>query len=129
MAGHPSARELVAAVREFIAGLELEGREGFHAKVAANALAIVEREIEQGPDTVAALSPIIISGERDDRREGATAADLRSTICTALRDGTLTPATPGLLAALTTANLARLAVDNPRYSTFLRRIAAAAPQR
>lgn len=146
MAGNPSARDLVAAVREFIAGLGLEGRDGFHAKVAANALAIVERELEQGPDAaeVEALASMGMSSPRtrgpkvttvatlgprvrgDDREE---VADLRSTICTALRDGTLTPATPGLLEALVTANLARLAVDNPRYSTFLRRTGAAAPQR
>ncbi len=153
MAGHPSARDLVAAVREFIAGLALEGREGFHAKVAANALAIVEREMGQGPDAAEldALSPFINDrhpGEpschpreggdprslppvtlgprlRGDDNSGA----IRSAICTALRDGTLAPATPGLGDALVTANLARLAVDNPRYSTFLRRTATAAPQR
>ncbi|UAJ09680.1 DUF6285 domain-containing protein [Glacieibacterium megasporae] len=155
MAGHPSARELVAAVREFIAGLEIEGREGFHAKVAANALAIVERELVARPDVaeVAALASINLSSPRtrgpkvttvatlgprvrgDDREEGDDegewdeAADLRACVCTALRNGTLTPATPCLLAALTAANLARLAVDNPRYSTFLRRTAAAAPPR
>jgi hypothetical protein len=124
MAGHPSARDLVGAVREFIAGLGLEGRDAFHAKVAANALAIVERELEQGPDAaeVAALASI-------SRGEGGEVTDLRSAICAALRDGTFTPATPGLLDALITANLPRLAVDNPRYSTFLRRTAAAAPQR
>nr|WP_295661029.1 DUF6285 domain-containing protein [Polymorphobacter sp.] len=124
MAGHPSARDLVAAVREFIAGLGLEGRDAFHAKVAANALAIVERELEQVPDAaeVAALASL-------HRGEGGEAADLRSAICTALRSGTLTTTTPGLLDALTAANLARLAVDNPRYSTFLRRSADALPQR
>jgi hypothetical protein len=53
MMDQPSALELVTAVREFIekhAMPELQGRTAFHARVAANALAIVARELEQaGP--------------------------------------------------------------------------------
>ena len=48
----PSMRELVDAVREFIetkAMPELKGHTAFHARVAANALAIVVRELDQGP--------------------------------------------------------------------------------
>jgi len=44
----PTARELLAAVREFLETdvvAELEGVKRFHARVAANVLAIVEREI------------------------------------------------------------------------------------
>jgi hypothetical protein len=113
MAGHPDAAALVAAVREFIAGLALDGRDGFHAKVAANALAIVERELAQNPDAA----------------EAAAIGMTRAAVCERLRDGRLTLATPGLLDALVAANLARLAVDNPRYSTFLRRTAETAAQR
>ncbi len=54
MAGHPSAGELVAAVRAFLDGLPLTGREAFHAKVAANALAIVERELAARADAAGA---------------------------------------------------------------------------
>lgn len=52
MMDQPSALELVTAVREFIekhAMPELQGRTAFHARVAANALAIVARELEHGP--------------------------------------------------------------------------------
>jgi hypothetical protein len=101
MAGHPSAGELVAAVREFVAGLALEGRDGFHAKVAANVLAIVERELA-APSTVAVF--------------GLSEIDL----CGAIRAGKLTVATPGLIDALIVATVARLKVDNPRYSTLAR---------
>lgn len=113
MAGHPDAAALIAAVRDFIAGLRLEGRDAFHAKVAGNVLAIVERELAQNADTVevAAL--------------GMSPAEL----CARVRAGQLTLAAPGLLDAVVAANLARLAVDNPRYSTFVRRTAPAAPQR
>jgi aminoglycoside phosphotransferase (APT) family kinase protein len=46
--GRPTARELLQAVREFLAGdvaAGTEGRLAFHAKVAANVVAIVEREL------------------------------------------------------------------------------------
>ena len=48
MQDRPTARELLAAVREFLETdvvAELEGVKRFHARVAANVLAIVEREI------------------------------------------------------------------------------------
>ena len=101
MAGHPSAAELVTAVREFIAGLPLTGRDAFHARVAANALAIVARELAAPP-------PPPVFGLDD------------AAVCAAIRVGTFDAATPGLLDALVAATRARLAVDNPRYATLAR---------
>jgi hypothetical protein len=49
--GRPTAAELVEAVREWVDGDvrgATEGRVAFHARVAVNALAIVERELELG---------------------------------------------------------------------------------
>ena len=48
----PTAAELVEAVREFLEGDVLaatEGRVRFHARVATNVLAMVERELVLGP--------------------------------------------------------------------------------
>ena len=48
---NPSASELLEAVREFLLGTvvnETTGATSFHARVAANALAIVERELALG---------------------------------------------------------------------------------
>lgn len=48
--GRPTARELLAAVREFLSDEVMpatEGRLSFHARVAANVVAIVERELAQ----------------------------------------------------------------------------------
>ena len=105
---HPTAEQLLAAVRLFLKEAEgqLTGRLAFHAKVAANSLAIVEREIAQDPDAAeaAALAPF----------GGASA------LCEGLRDGRLAPDDPVLLKAIRQALLARLAVDNPRYATFAR---------
>ena len=116
MSGHPSAADLVESVRGFLADAEssLSGRQAFHAKVAGNVLALVERELRQQPDTVEAEALSHLLG-----RSGPL-ADLRADTCMALRDGRFDAATPGLLDALTQATLARLAVDNPKFSTFRR---------
>ncbi|OYU15879.1 MAG: hypothetical protein CFE37_03705 [Alphaproteobacteria bacterium PA4] len=115
-----SAQALVEAVAGFIGEIEgqLSGRQAFHAKVAANALAIVARELAQQPAVAerAALGDFL--------GHAAGVDGLRAELCGRLRTGQLTPETPGLLEALTAATLARLAVDNPRYPTFQRLTAA-----
>jgi len=105
---HPTATELLDAVALFLkeAQSALPPRLGFHAKVAANSLAIVARELAADPDAQedAALGPF-----------GGAAAT-----CLALREARLDPQDPALQDAIRRAALARLAVDNPRYPTFAR---------
>jgi len=85
--GRPSARELVEAVREWVerdVRDATEGRVAFHARVAVNALAMVERELALAPGHTAAheerlrtlgclddaqLAARIRSGALDDRAE------------------------------------------------------------
>jgi hypothetical protein len=116
MSGYPSAADLVEAVREYLAGVEsqLPGRDGFHAKVAGNVLATVARELRQQPEQVEQAALAALLGR------AAPLAELRRDACAALRDGRLGIDTPGLLDRLTEATLARLAVDNPNFSTFRR---------
>ena len=116
MAEQVEAQALVEAVAQFLTEIEgrLSGREAFHAKVAANALGIVARELAQQPQVAEAAA---LSGYLG-HEAGVDA--LRAEICGRLRGGQLTPETPGLVDALMTATLARVAVDNPRYSTFRR---------
>lgn len=87
--GRPTAAELVAAVAEFLeteVRAETGGAVNFHARVAANALRMVERELlagdpvdcdaavaELGFSGEAALASAIRSGELDDRAEDVTA--------------------------------------------------------
>jgi hypothetical protein len=55
MQDRPDARELLEAVRVFLEEQvvpALEGTHQFHVRVAANVLAIVGREIEQGDDAL-----------------------------------------------------------------------------
>lgn len=116
MSGHPSAADLVESVRDFLAEVEssLSGRQAFHAKVAGNVLALVERELRQQPDVVEAEALSRLLGHE------APLADLRAGVCAAMREGRLDAGTPGLLDALMQATLARVAVDNPKFSTFRR---------
>jgi hypothetical protein len=92
----PSAVELLEAVREFLEGDvadATEGRVRFHARVAARALAIVERELASAAGMAAAhaerlaalgfssdaeLAAAIRSGACDDRWD-AVAAAVRAT--------------------------------------------------
>ncbi|WP_053855939.1 DUF6285 domain-containing protein [Mycolicibacterium mucogenicum] len=74
----PTATELVAAVAEFLeteVRAATDGAVNFHARVAANALRIVERELSQhgaepglpGFDDEQALARAIRDGDFDDR--------------------------------------------------------------
>ena len=116
MAEQIEAVTLVTAVADFLKSIEpeLTGRSAFHAKVAANALGIVARELEQAPREAerAALAGFV--------GHDAGLDALRAEICGRLRAGQLTPETPGLLEALTEAVVAKARVDNPRYSTLAR---------
>lgn len=109
---------LVEAVADFLKSLPLHGQQAFHAKVAAGALGIVAREITQAPRAQEAAALAAFLGH------DAPLDTLRAELCGRLQRRQLTPETPGLLDALTKASLAKLAVDNPRYSTFQRMTAA-----
>jgi hypothetical protein len=104
----PTIEQLVEAVREWLERdlmTSTEGRLHFHARVAANMLAMVERELELGPAQAAAhqarlaalgvtddaeLAARIRSGELDDRYE-----EVRAVVLAAVCD--------------------KLAVANPRH--------------
>jgi hypothetical protein len=117
----PSAAQLVAAVRDFLertALPQLSGHSAFHARVAANALAIVERELALGAEQDAA--------ERERLRallgnDGPLEAQNRA-LCREIRAGRIGLETPGLLEHLRATTLAKLAVDQPNYSGYRRAI-------
>jgi hypothetical protein len=117
MMDQPSSLELVTAVREFIekhAMPELQGRTAFHARVAANALAIVARELEQGPNANAAEIERL---KRLLGREG-TLDELNRDLCRRIREGKLSVDDPALAHHLTVTTLAKVAIDQPNYSGF-----------
>jgi len=118
----PNMTELVTAVREFIeeqAMPQLEGRTAFHARVAANALAIVERQLSLAPAAESAEHGRLMGllGHDGDLEQ------LTRELCERIRSGELDARSPGLAEHLRRTTLDKLAVDQPRYSGYKRAIA------
>jgi hypothetical protein len=117
----PSAIELLQAVRSFIhdqAIPRLEGRAAFHARIAVNALAIVERGLELGPAHDAAEQERL---ETLLARTG-TLDELNRELCRRIRAGEMNLDSPGLADHLRETTLAKLAVDQPRYAAYRRAV-------
>ena len=113
MTTHPSTAELVRAVAQWIDELrpQLDQRNAYLARVAANALAIVDREFAQSKAAESAIAERLAqllqhAGEYD---------SLVRELCECLRGGRMDVDTPGLLAILRDDTLAKLAIDQPTY--------------
>ena len=110
--GRPTLGELVSAVRESLADAATEtgpALSGFSARVAANALGIVERELARGAaDQEAYTAVLAMLGAAD---EAALAAEIRA----GRRDHQLAE----IAAAFRGVVAARLAVAHPGYATPL----------
>jgi hypothetical protein len=115
MMDQPSAIELVKAVQAFLetrAIPELKGHTAFHARVAANALAIVARELEQGPDAdsqEAARLQTLLGHEGDLQA-------LNRELCRRIRTGGIDPLDPALADHLRRTTIAKVRIDQPNYS-------------
>jgi aminoglycoside phosphotransferase (APT) family kinase protein len=111
----PTAAELLEAVREFVeqdAQPGLEGRAAFHARVAVNALGIVERELVLGPATDAPVTARLatVLGRPGSPRELADA------LAVGIRDGSVDDGRPDVVEAVIALVRAKLAIANPRYA-------------
>ena len=111
--------ELLHAVAEFIreqAMPALSGQTAFHARVAANVLDIVRREIELAPrheiQERQRLSELL--------GEDADLETLNRNLCRRIDAGELDLDSPGLFEHLWLTTLAKLAVDQPNYVTYRR---------
>jgi len=115
MISHPTAVELTEAVRRFLdetIAPKLEGRESFLAKVAANALAAVERELEQAPAAEAAALQRLTTLLGHD----GTFETLNAELCGKLESGEFNLMTPGVLAHLKASTIDQVKIDQPGYS-------------
>jgi hypothetical protein len=110
---HPRTEELVESVRLWVEEIRptLDPRNAFLARVAANALATVHRELTQGP----AAEAQALAAMREVLGRDGSYADLNAELCALIRSGELTVETPGLLAALQVMAKNQLAIDQPGY--------------
>ena len=110
---HPRTEELVRSVAMWIDEIRpsLDPRNAFLARVAANALATVGRELTMGPaaeaEAVAGMASVL-------GHHGAF-TDLNTELCARIRAGEFTVETPGLLTILTAIAQNQIAIDQPSY--------------
>jgi hypothetical protein len=119
MMDQPSTLELVDAVRAFLekrAMPELTGHTAFHARVAANALGIVSRELKLGPQLAAEEKQRLVELLDID----APLEILNRELCRRIRDGSVDLDTPGLKEHLIAATRGKVAIDQPNYSGLKR---------
>ena len=113
MITHPRTEELAESVRLWIDEIRpsLDPRNAFLARVAANALATIGRELTQGPaaETAAVAGMAAVLGHT------GSYAMLNTELCTRIRAGELTVETPGLLATLKEMARDQIAIDQPSY--------------
>tara|TARA_R110000868_G_scaffold51910_5_gene164437 strand:- start:4712 stop:5095 length:384 start_codon:yes stop_codon:yes gene_type:complete len=119
MQDQPTAIELVDIVAEFIrvhAIPQMTGHAAFHALVAANALDIVKRELAIAPqasrEEAARLTKLL-------GRE-APLEEMNRDLCARIEAGELTLDTPGLADHLWAITMTKLAIDQPKYSGYVR---------
>jgi hypothetical protein len=115
MMDQPSMHELVEAVRNFLetkAMPELKGHTAFHARVAANALGIVARELENGAasgsDELQRLKALL-------NRDGPL-KELNGELCAQIRSGKIDIASTALENHLERTTLDKVSIDQPNYS-------------
>jgi len=110
--------ELVGAVEDFmrnVAMKQLQGHAQFHARVSANALAIVKRELEIGPDQDAAE----LGRLRDLLGVDGELESLNRELCRRIREGEIALEDETLIAHLWKVTLAKVAIDQPKYSAYV----------
>ncbi|PCJ71327.1 MAG: hypothetical protein COA62_01585 [Rhodobiaceae bacterium] len=118
----PTSLEIVDVVSEFLRKQvlpELEGRTKFHALVAANALDIVRRELENAPTANADEHTRLRTLLGTD----GTLEELNDLLCRGLESGKINLKTPGLKEHLWTSTLTKLAIDQPKYSAYKKAMA------
>ena len=119
MQDQPTASELVEAVADFIrnhAMPQLQGHAAFHARVAANALDIVKRELDVAPTANAeeASRLAALLGME------ASLEELNRELCRRIEAGEVGLDTPGLKDHLWRTTLTKLSIDQPNYSGYRR---------
>lgn len=122
----PRSEEVLASVRDFLrrdlAAL-VDGRTAFLAKVAANSLDTILREVSLGGDALireqSQLEALL--------GRAGEAADLRAALCAAIRFGEIDVNAPSLHAYLRDSALAQVLIDQPTYAGAVEALGPAIP--
>lgn len=119
MQEQPNSIELLEAVTAFFreeALPNLEGRLAFLARVAANAVGIVKRQLEQEAEADAEAGAQLekLLGHDGDLTQ------LNEELCDRIERGEFTVSTPGLVEHLWDTTLRKVAIDQPKYSGYRR---------
>ena len=111
----PTVSELVGSVREYLERdvMSVAGRVGFHARVAARVLAMVERELALGPDQGRAVATRLagLLGT------AGTIRDLTVELARRIRAGEIATTDRATLDAVRATIRSKLAVTDPDYVT------------
>lgn len=114
MQDRPTAAELLEAVSEFLERdvMPLDGRVGFHGRVARNALDVVRRELELGPEADAAerdgLRALLGENCPDELREA------NAELARLIRGGSLDERADEVVEHLRHTTVDKLRIANPR---------------
>lgn len=94
----------------------------FHARVAANAIDLVRRQLQAGDALEAASHSRLqqLLGHQGD------APALERELCERIRSGSLTTDSPGLIDHLMACTLAKMSIDQPSYASYRREVDARA---
>ncbi|MFP5462980.1 MAG: DUF6285 domain-containing protein [Gammaproteobacteria bacterium] len=117
MHNQPSVDALLDIIAEFMrkeAAPRLPGHTAFHARVAANALDIIRRELSLSPKSLAAEKERLekLLGESGDLEA------LNRRLCERIASGEIDEKTPGFADHLWTVTLDKLAVDQPGFASY-----------
>lgn len=118
----PTVGELLAGVSGYLRGAGLEGRQGFLARVAANAVDIAARECALGP----AADGLTAAGYAGVLGRSGSVGELRAAVSAAIRSGAVALDSPALHAALRQDVLGRAVIDQPDYAGTVEALARCA---
>jgi hypothetical protein len=117
MQDQPTPSEVIGAVALFlktVVAAETTGATSFQARVAANALEMMKRDLELSPkedaEELTRLKGLL--------GEDGSLAELNQRLADQIAAGVLDLATPGLKDHLWATTMAKLAVDQPTYAAY-----------
>jgi hypothetical protein len=127
MQDRPTPAEVIGAVAAFLkttVAAQTTGATSFQARVAANALEMMKRELDLAPAEDAA------EHERLQALLGTDGSlfDLNVELSRRISAGEVETSSPGLIEHLWATTMAKLAVDQPTYASYRAELAKRAPK-